>query len=320
MTTFRLLRLLGFILAALILPNAASAQTPNGPSAAAAACAPAKSPSLASIADSLCRGQLLTAFASLTNQAFRLPKPLTIVGAECGRSNASFAPDKAVIFICYELGAEIFHRISQEKRLDANTRGEIAAGALFFVFAHELGHALINFYNLPVLGREEDAADQIATFLLIVMAGHKPNVAQYWTVGAHWFFAKRPLFFKTGHFADEHSLNPQRQFNIACWIYGSDPNRYTPLAQYARLPRERAQRCPQEYQQMLNAAKQMLSSYINDPRNQVQPGDQYQDTSMAQRAAACHNEAQRRTLSSVDRESFIQQCYQNNGVVVRRTQ
>ena len=210
----------------------------------------------------MCQGKLIDAFARVVNQTFKLPQPLSIVAAECGQSNAFYDRDKVAIVVCYELAKEVFDRIVREARTDRDAQEQVAAGALFFMFAHELGHAAINLYNLPVLGREEDAGDQIATFLLIVIADHRPEVAKYWTVGAHWFFSKRPLFFARGHFADEHSVNPQRQFNIACWIYGSDPKRYVQLARYAKLPNSRAQRCPGEYQQMLNAAKQMLSPHV----------------------------------------------------------
>jgi hypothetical protein len=39
---------------------------------------------------------------------------------------------------------------------------EFVIGNTMFVMAHEMGHALINEMNMPVLGREEDAADSFA--------------------------------------------------------------------------------------------------------------------------------------------------------------
>src|SRR5215218_3835392 len=39
---------------------------------------------------------------------------------------------------------------------------EFVLGNTLFVMAHEMGHGLINEMNLPVLGREEDAADSFA--------------------------------------------------------------------------------------------------------------------------------------------------------------
>ena len=49
-------------------------------------------------------------------------------------------------------------------RKRANTEiGERIGAVNSFIFAHEFGHALIANYGLPVLGKEEDAADAIST-------------------------------------------------------------------------------------------------------------------------------------------------------------
>ena len=37
---------------------------------------------------------------------------------------------------------------------------------------HEMGHALIDLYDLPVLGKEEDAADSVATVFLTRAVGN----------------------------------------------------------------------------------------------------------------------------------------------------
>ncbi len=41
------------------------------------------------------------------------------------------------------------------------------AAATLFALLHETGHALIDLYQLPAAGREEEAADQIATLVLL---------------------------------------------------------------------------------------------------------------------------------------------------------
>ena len=46
---------------------------------------------------------------------------------------------------------------------------EFVIGNTLFVMAHELGHGLINEMNLPVLGREEDAADSFAVVTALKM-------------------------------------------------------------------------------------------------------------------------------------------------------
>ena len=43
--------------------------------------------------------------------------------------------------------------------------------AVKFVFLHEIGHALMDAYKLPVTGSEEDAADRCAAFINISELG-----------------------------------------------------------------------------------------------------------------------------------------------------
>jgi hypothetical protein len=44
---------------------------------------------------------------------------------------------------------------------------EFVVGNALFTLGHELGHAVVSEFNLPVLGREEDAVDAFATFALL---------------------------------------------------------------------------------------------------------------------------------------------------------
>ena len=46
---------------------------------------------------------------------------------------------------------------------------EFIVGNTLFVMAHEMGHALINQMDMPVLGREEDAADSFAIVTALKM-------------------------------------------------------------------------------------------------------------------------------------------------------
>src|SRR5437764_15247557 len=50
-------------------------------------------------------------------------------------------------------------KLSPEKKKELV---EFVLGNTLFVLAHEMGHGLINEMNMPVLGREEDAADSFA--------------------------------------------------------------------------------------------------------------------------------------------------------------
>ena len=62
-------------------------------------------------------------------------------------------------------------------------------------------------------------------------------------------------------FWDEHSLNEQRVYDIACLVFGSDPEAFSGLVSPEFLPAERAQRCEAEYEQKSRAWSQLLGPY-----------------------------------------------------------
>lgn len=133
----------------------------------------------------------------------------------------------------------------------------VLANAEFSVM-HEMGHVLIAEYDLPVLGREEDAADQIGFILLFRLYARLPrdevdarllDIADYWRL--EWQTPKPPPDQVLAW--DSHPLDEQRYYNIACLLYGSDMARLDWLPPLTGLPYERAVYCDQEFHQASKA-------------------------------------------------------------------
>src|SRR4051812_6372549 len=57
------------------------------------------------------------------------------------------------------------HQVTAEEREEADL---FVLGNTVFILYHELGHALIDLLGLPVLGHEEDAADNLASIMMIL--------------------------------------------------------------------------------------------------------------------------------------------------------
>ena len=135
-----------------------------------------------------------------------------------------------------------------------------------FTLLHEMGHLLISELQLPVLGREEDAADQLGFMGLFLLYGQQADadfyarlldVADYWRLEAERTRGSAeqiPLW-------DSHSLDEQRFFNIACLAYGSDPQRLEWIVASTGLPEERALYCDQEYAQVHHAVNWLLERF-----------------------------------------------------------
>ena len=127
-----------------------------------------------------------------------------------------------------------------------------------FTLLHEMGHLLIAELSLPVLGREEDAADQLGFISLFLSSGRQRDadfyaklldIADYWRL--EWQRAK-PEHEEVYAWAS-HGLDAQRFYNLACLIYGSDPDRLEWVPKITGLPVERALYCDQEYAQVRKA-------------------------------------------------------------------
>jgi hypothetical protein len=73
-----------------------------------------------------------------------------------GAMNAWY--DDEVITVCYELLADILKSAPAQDLPIGVSRADTVIGPVLAVFLHETGHAVFNMLQIPVLGREEDAA------------------------------------------------------------------------------------------------------------------------------------------------------------------
>jgi hypothetical protein len=151
-----------------------------------------------------------------------------------------------------------------QKTLKATT--EFALGNSLFALLHEMGHGLIADLGLPVLGREEDAADAFATVSILAM---KTEFTHRVLVNAAkgWMISDRRSR-ETGEaaiFYDAHGLDLQRAYNIICLMVGSDPDQFDDLATEANMPEDRRQTCMGDYSNASWSWNKALEPYLRAP-------------------------------------------------------
>lgn len=202
------------------------------------------------MAISLEKDRVMEELAEALNQTFALPNDVKMGFAECGQPNAFYSAEKRLVVICYEM-------LEFASKLLPND-SEAVGGAVVFLFFHELGHAVIDQYQLPVTGREEDAADGVATW--VMLEAEQPEIA----ISAARFFDALASQRAELNFADEHSLDQQRYYNIVCWIYGSNPSKYSSLVTKGVLPESRAARCANEYKQLKSTWDKLITPYVKN--------------------------------------------------------
>jgi hypothetical protein len=136
-------------------------------------------------------------------------------------------------------------KLSEQQRTD---RVEFVVGNTLFTLLHEMGHVLIAEMKLPILGREEDAADTYAALrMLKIGTGFSERVVA--EASKSWFLNARrdqetgakPIYY------GEHSLSQQRAYQIVCLMVGSDPAKFKAIADGIKMPQERQESCQKDY-------------------------------------------------------------------------
>jgi hypothetical protein len=205
----------------------------------------------------------------------KLKKKLTFETASCGVVNAFYDPTDQTVHLCYEMldWIENVAAVSPDKlkqRPDSPQRGllpnvtraEAIVGAIGGVALHETGHAVFDIQQIPRLGREEDAADMVAGFVMLQFGSEVARVMIKGMFNVTYNWQAETPNISTALLADSHSLALQRGFAILCLAYGKEPDTFKDLAQ-AWLPAARQPSCAREYRQAENAFRKTILPFVD---------------------------------------------------------
>ena len=207
--------------------------------------------------------QVLEKFKGLLS-ALRLPRALLLKVEGCdGESNAWYEDD--AVTVCYEYLEDILRNAPKETTPAGVTRTDAIVGPTLEVFLHEVGHAVFDYLSVPILGREEDAADQFAAYILLQFAESDARRLIYGVAYSYNIDASKPST-KKNPFADEHGLPAQRFYNVLCMAYGAYSKLFAELVDKEYLPSERAEGCADEYEQVIRALNKLIGPYIDQTR------------------------------------------------------
>ena len=194
---------------------------------------------------------------------FRLPQRVLMKVEGCdGIANAFY--NEEGVTVCYEYLDEIWANVPKEVTPEGVTPVDALAGPLVDVFLHEFGHLAFKLLNVPVLGREEDAADQFSAFLMLHFG---PDEAHRLIAGTAYSFKpelqspQTPIDKKA--FSDTHGTPAQRFYNLLCTAYGANAQLFQGVVDKGYLPVERAIWCDDEYRQVAHAFKRLIVPHID---------------------------------------------------------
>ena len=198
------------------------------------------------------------------NNFFKLPHDVEIIIADksyfpdCEYPNAFYGG--SMIVICYELIDDTKYRFGQYyERQNMGTSGlnDSVENVIENTLYHELGHALIDIYELPITGLEEDVADQFAAYFALQFPYRddpENEIGRNVVIESAWDYHLLSVYYPDltpSHFADTHSLNEQRFYNLACWTYGADPNDSQWMLDKGWIAEHRVDRCEGEYEDIV---------------------------------------------------------------------
>ena len=213
------------------------------------------------------------------NETFKLPYDVEIVIADssydpdCEYPNAFYYAVEKEIVICYEY---ISHTHWKFKDYFDSVHGDnwppyvdlnySTINVIDSTFYHEMGHALVDIYELPITGPEESVADQFGAYMVIGYL--EQEIAQDTMMDTaidFWLAAEENPDLTESAFADTHALNQQRFYDLACWAYGSDPDYHQYMwSSEDWIPENRLYWCELEYVTTMYAWDILLAPFFKD--------------------------------------------------------
>lgn len=203
--------------------------------------------------------KLLEKAADQLNRALVLPQDIYLRTKDCNSVNAYYDSSDRSVTMCYEL-MEHFYKTFRSAGESEQIAYDKMFDAVRFVFLHETAHALIDQYDLPITGNEEDAADRCSAFINLHELGDDGVKAVYAAADAFAIESKHDTNGRK-NFADEHLLQEQRFYNSLCMIYGSNPAGHEEILTRGYLPKERAERCATEYKRTVDGWTKLLEPW-----------------------------------------------------------
>lgn len=206
----------------------------------------------------------------------RLPHTLLFKTRDCSEANAWYDGDKKEVVICYQYIQEVKGLAPRRKTADGVTPENALEGAIVDTVLHEFAHAIFDMLDLPVMGQEEDAADQMAAYVQLQLG--KDEALRLIGGTAYTYLAEAKDGVKEGEresrrkrlqsFADVHGTPAQRYYNLICIAYGADKTLFGHLVRTKRLPKDRASGCKDEYDQAALAFEQLIWPRVDHERAQ----------------------------------------------------
>ncbi|MCS5420881.1 MULTISPECIES: DUF4344 domain-containing metallopeptidase [Psychrilyobacter] len=175
------------------------------------------------------KNRVIENLVDTVNKEIKIEEELLVVVGD--GDSVHYNSENREIVITYDFVMEVRERFKDEYEKEWEI---YAKDSIEHTFYHELGHALVDLLNIPVLGKEEDAVDDFGIIMLILTSED----------GEERAISAAELFFMEGmeveeysseDLMDEHSLDDQRGYRSLSLVYGSNPEKYEDIAEDLKM-------------------------------------------------------------------------------------
>lgn len=162
-----------------------------------------------------------------------------------------------LLFVSLSLSANSGNHISSFSNSNNNI-STFAKNVITHVLIHELAHALIREFDLPVLGNEENMADSFATLYIVQTMPDKAEEiihdrARSWILEAS---------VEGNHnFLSEHAPKEMRAYQAICLLFGLDPKKYRKLPSWGIFSENDLRNCYDFAPEIARGWRRVLDQY-----------------------------------------------------------
>jgi hypothetical protein len=206
---------------------------------------------------------------------FKDGQKLVVKFDECGKSYSRYQRGGAAV-VCYEFVDQIeklapsspVHLIQTQGRPPVKPDAALV-GPVVQALIHEVAIAVFDLFDIPVWGRQDDAADRVAALVLLQFS--KYDLAWNTIVGTAWFLAGSAL--APPDLSDVRGVTAQRYYTMLCIAYGGNrrifggfvaaERGFDPSPAAGDLPLLRARGCPEEFTTLKDAFNAAIAPYLD---------------------------------------------------------
>ena len=195
----------------------------------------------------------------------RLPRDLNIDIVDCGAKEVPFVSGQPVK-ICNELIREIEETARKISPNDQDDQARLIIGAFIQTALHKTAYGVLDVLQVPVWGREHDAADRLAALIMVQFGEDIERVTMSATLDLFKWSSNQKNSGKTwtgSAFADQASPEAQRYFNYLCIAVVADYPNFGGAIEKSIIPPGRAHTCLAEYRQIVDAFNLRIMPYVD---------------------------------------------------------